>query len=225
MLFVGNGSQKVPPCWHGGEIARGGFKSGSWGGKWEWEEGGLPSLGWKKIWTHPSYDGFLDGVRNQITKDEEMCPIKYYTNMRLSKDPRLLRYEMVRYARDNGVKPAARAFNTTPKTVRKWLKRWQLGSLRGLEDQSKAPKNKKSGIDPDQRQRAIQLKRKLKSRGALRIKREFNLSLSEKAIRSRWIRSGWIRKIWKEEGLLKRKRRKHKTKNDLRQIKTRWRLF
>ena len=34
-----------------------------------------------------------------------------------------------------------------------------------------------------------------------------------------------IRKAWKEEGLLKRKRRKHKTKNDLREIKAKWRLF
>jgi hypothetical protein len=72
----------------------------------------------------------------------------------------------------------------------------------------KLPKSKGSGIDPDQRQKAIELKRKLKSWGALRIKREFNLSISEKA----------IRKIWKEEGLLKKRRRKHKTKNDLRKI-------
>jgi hypothetical protein len=113
----------------------------------------------------------------------DMCPVKYYTIMRQSKDPRLLRYEMVRYARDKGIKPAVRAFNTTPKTVCKWLKRWQPGSLRGW--------------------------------GALRIKRGFNLSISEKA----------IRKIWKEKKLVEKRRRKHKTKNDLRQIKARWRLF
>jgi len=77
-----------------------------------------------------------------------MCPVKYYTIMRQSKDPRWLRYEMVRYAKKEGVKPAARVFGTTTKTVRKWLKRWQPGSLRGLEDQSKAPKGKGSGIDP-----------------------------------------------------------------------------
>ncbi len=108
---------------------------------------------------------------------------------------------MIRYAKEEGVKPAAKVFSTTPKTVRKWLRRWQPGSLRGLEDQSKAPKSKGSGIDPDQRQKAIELKRKLKSWGGLRIKREFNLSLSDKA----------IRKIWKEEGLLKKKRRKHQS--------------
>lgn len=144
-----------------------------------------------------------------------MCPIKYYTNMRLSKDRKLLRYELVRYARERGVKPAARAFKTTPKTVRKWLSRWQPGSLRGLEDQSKAPKSQKCQIPPDQRKKAIELKRKLKSFGAERIKRDYGLTISEKA----------MRKIWKEQGLLRRKRRKHKTKNDLRQVKAQWRLF
>lgn len=144
-----------------------------------------------------------------------MSPVKYYTIMGKSKDPRWIRYEMVRYAKEEGVKPAVRAFNTTPKTVRKWLRRWQPGSLRGLEDQSKAPQNKESRIDPNQREKAIQLKTKLKSWGALRIKRDFGLIISEKA----------IRKIWRKEGLLKKRRRKHKTKNDLRKMKAQWRLF
>ncbi|MCK4788141.1 MAG: helix-turn-helix domain containing protein [Desulfobacteraceae bacterium] len=139
-----------------------------------------------------------------------MCPIKYYINMRLSKDPKLFRYEMVKYAKDHGVKPTARVFNTTPKTIRKWLSRWQPGSLRGLEDRRKVPKNRPSRIDPKQRELAIQLKRKLKSWGAQRIKRDFSLTISDKA----------IRKIWKEEGLLKRKRRKHKTKNDFERDKS-----
>jgi len=122
---------------------------------------------------------------------------------------------MVRFARDHGVKPAARAFNTTPKTVRKWLSRWEPGSMRGLEDQRKGPNEKRSGIDPKQRAKAIMLKKKLKSWGAERIRRQFSLTISEKA----------IRKIWKQEGLLKKKRRKHKTKNDLREIKAKWKLF
>jgi hypothetical protein len=39
-----------------------------------------------------------------------MCPLKYYTNMRQSKDPRYIRLEMISYARNHGIKPAARAF-------------------------------------------------------------------------------------------------------------------
>jgi hypothetical protein len=34
-----------------------------------------------------------------------------------------LRLRMVQYAITDGVKPAARAFAATPKTVRKWLRR------------------------------------------------------------------------------------------------------
>jgi transposase len=144
-----------------------------------------------------------------------MCPLDYYTHMRNCKDKRLLRYHLIVYAREHGIKPAARAFKTTPKTVRKWLFRWQPGSLRGLEDRSKAPKSRKCQIPPTQRRKAIELKKRLRGFGAERIKRDYGLSISEKA----------IRRIWKEEGLLRRKRRKHRTKQDLREMKARWRLF
>jgi transposase len=144
-----------------------------------------------------------------------MCPRDYYTNMRSCKDPKYLRYEMVRFAREYGIKPAARAFKANRKTVKKWLSRWEPGSLRGLENLSRAPKSPKCKIPSDQRKKAIKLKKKLKSFGAGRIKRDYGLSISEKA----------IRKIWKEEGLLKKKRRKHKTKQDLRELKAKWPLF
>ncbi|MDZ7361527.1 MAG: hypothetical protein ONB46_12500 [candidate division KSB1 bacterium] len=38
--------------------------------------------------------------------------------MRESKDPKYLRFEIVRYAQQHGVKPAARALGTTAKTMR-----------------------------------------------------------------------------------------------------------
>jgi len=37
-----------------------------------------------------------------------MRPVKCYTIMRETKDPRWLRYEMVRYTRNKGIKPAAK---------------------------------------------------------------------------------------------------------------------
>jgi len=157
----------------------------------------------------------LNSRKKTTTKDGDVCPIRYYEIMRQSKDPKWLRLKIVRYARDHGVKPAARMFDTTPKTVRKWLRRWEPGSLRGLDDQRKGPNSRRSKIDPKQRVKAIGLKKKLKSWGAKRIRREFDLTISEKA----------ICRIWKEEGLLRKKRRKHRTKNDLREIKARWRLF
>lgn len=135
--------------------------------------------------------------------------------LRQSKDPVYLRFELVRFAREHGIKPAARQFGTTVKTVRKWLGRWEPGSLRGLEDRSRAPLHPRRGITGRQHRQAVALKRRLPSWGAARIKRDFSLTLSEKA----------LRRIWHEEGLLRRKRRKHKTKQCLREVKKAWRLF
>lgn len=36
-----------------------------------------------------------------------------------------LRTQMVEYALEHGIKPAAREFNTTVKTVKKWVKRFR----------------------------------------------------------------------------------------------------
>jgi transposase len=142
-------------------------------------------------------------------------PIPYYDLMRQSNDPRFLRLRLVRFAQDHGIQPTARAFSVRRKTVRKWLRRYEEGGYPALLERSRAPKNPACKIPDSQRRRALELKRQLPSWGAQRIKDQFGLSISEKA----------IRKIWREAGLLKRKRRKHKTKQNLREVKKRWRLF
>jgi transposase len=156
------------------------------------------------------------GLRHDHRRAEQaICPLRYYPMLRRTTEPTYLRFELVRYAREHGIKAAARQFSTTVKTVRKWLRRWEPGSLRGLEDRSRAPLHPRQGIPPAQRRRAVSLKRRLPSWGAARMKRDFRLSLSEKA----------LRRIWREEGLLRKKRRKHKTKHCLREVKKAWRLF
>jgi transposase-like protein len=82
--------------------------------------------------------------------------------LRRSTDPVYLRFELVRYAREHGIKPAARQFSTTVKTVRKWLRRWEPGSLRGLADRSRAPLHPRQGIADAQRRRAVALADELK---------------------------------------------------------------
>src|SRR3712207_4745696 len=113
-----------------------------------------------------------------------MCPLRYYPMLRRTTDPTYLRFELVRFAREHGIKPAARQFGTTVKTVRKWLRRWEPGSLRGLEDRSRAPLHPRRGITAGQRRQAVSLKRKLPSWGAARLRRDFSLALSEKALRA-----------------------------------------
>lgn len=121
----------------------------------------------------------------------------------------------LRFAQQHGIKPAALAFTTTPKTVRKWVRRWQAQGYAGLQELSRAPHQPARRISSAQRRRALELKRLLPSWGAARLKRDYQLPLSEKA----------LRRIWRQEGLLRRKRRKHLVKCDLRAVKAAWRLF
>jgi len=144
-----------------------------------------------------------------------MCPIPYYETMRQSKDPRYLRLKMAQYAQEHGNKPAAKVFGATVKTVRKWRVRYEKDGYAGLSERSRAPGNPARKITPRMRTRVVDLKRKLPPFGAERIKRDFDLPISVKA----------MRRIWREEGLIRRKRKKHQTKNDLRAVKSTWGIF
>jgi transposase len=130
-------------------------------------------------------------------------------------DKRHFRLQMIHYAQQHGVKPAARAFGTTRATVRKWLRRWDGKGLDSLQDHSRAPLHPKQRLNPQAVQRALELKKRFITFGAERLKRQFALPISEKT----------IRKIWHEHGLLKMVRKKHRTKQDLRAQKALWKLF
>ena len=64
----------------------------------------------------------------------------YYTSYKNSKDPSLLRKELINYAIDYGNKKAAQQFQTTVKTVRKWRTRWEEKKGEGIKNLSKKPK-------------------------------------------------------------------------------------
>lgn len=121
-----------------------------------------------------------------------MTDIGYYDRILIEDDHRSLRYNMLRYAREHGIKPAARLFGTTPGTVRKWLRRCPDPSPEELIDMRTQRKIRPSKIPLREKRKALALKRKYPSFGSMRIKRQFKLNISDKA----------IRKIWKEHGLL-----------------------
>ncbi len=104
-------------------------------------------------------------------------PLPYYDLMRQSKDSRFLRLRFVRFAQAHGIQSAAQACSTRRKTVRKWLRRYEEGGYPALLDRSRAPKNPACPIPPSQRRRALELKRKLPSWGAQRIKDQFGLKI------------------------------------------------
>ncbi|MDZ7295080.1 MAG: hypothetical protein ONB14_06680 [candidate division KSB1 bacterium] len=87
--------------------------------------------------------------------------------------------------------------------------------MEGLRELPQAHHNPKTILTQKQKEQVLVLKRMFFSLGARRIKERFPLSLSAKA----------IRRIWRAAGLLKSKRRKYKTKQDLGAVKAQWRLF
>ncbi len=145
-----------------------------------------------------------------------MCIYKYEHIMRNSKDKKFFRYKMVQKALEIGVKPAAKAFHTSPNVVRKWLKRFKAQGYTGLEDQSRKPHHSPLETLDSVKEDIVRLKNKYKRLGAEQIKILENLTMAPKT----------IRKIWRQHGCSSRKRpKKHITKNNLREVKKQFKLF
>jgi len=125
------------------------------------------------------------------------------------------RLRLVQTARQQGIKAAAHAFQTTVPTVRKWLRRYQRDGLSGLREQSRAPHGCPHKTPPEIEQHVVALRRSLPTFGAARLQREFDLPVSHKA----------IQRIWRAHGLIHKRRRKYQRKQDLAAVKATWRLF
>ena len=132
-----------------------------------------------------------------------MCPIRYYQTMRNCTDNKQHRYQMVVFADRNGVKPAARAFNTSPSVIRKWRDRYESEGYGGLEDKSRRPFKMPRETPEAEKRKIVKLRKRYKRMGAEQVKRVEDLEQSAVT----------IRKIWREAGVSRRRRRKkYKTK-------------
>ena len=145
-----------------------------------------------------------------------MCPYTYYSIMRKSKDKKQIRYQMVVSVEKHGIKKTTEYFKTTRNTVRKWFRRWKEKGYGGLEELSRRPHKSPMATSREERRKLVQLKKKYKRIGADTIRVIEDIPLSAKT----------IRKIWRQEGIRGRKRRaKHVTKQNLREVKRQWALF
>jgi transposase len=145
-----------------------------------------------------------------------MCPYRYYDIMRESKDPRQLRYQMVLSVEKRGIKATARSFRTSKNTVRKWHRRWQREGYHGLEEIPRRPHHSPNATPPAERRKLVALKQTYHRLGAEAIKTIEGLGRSSRT----------IRKIWREEKVSSRARRKkYRTKQNLRAVKREWKLF
>ena len=147
-----------------------------------------------------------------------MHPLTYYEQiikMPNKADKFDLRLRIIKHAIANGIKPTARIFETTPKTVRKWLERYRQERLAGLNELPRIPLSCPHKTSSALARKVVNLRKQFPFKGAKRLKREHHLLCSHEA----------IRRILHEHGLIKKRRRKHKRKKDLSKIKSKWKLF
>jgi transposase len=140
--------------------------------------------------------------------------LTYYEIYRMKGQRFILRQRLVAFARRQGIKAAMREFQCSRATVRKWLRRVQPGKPSTLQELSRRPHGCPHQTPAALERKVIQLKQTT-GFGAERLKEEFDLPCSV----------GAIKRIAKQQGLVAPRKRKHKTKKDLRAVKKEWRLF
>jgi len=127
-----------------------------------------------------------------------------------------LRLEMVRFAREHGVSEAAREFETTRKTVRKWRDRYEEDHTKGLSDRSRAPHHIPHKMPEAKEAKIADLRERHKRRwGPHRLKTHYGLDVSEDA----------IGRVIRQKGLTRGRRRKWRRRQDLRDKKAQMRAF
>jgi hypothetical protein len=92
----------------------------------------------------------------------------YFVLIREMRDAYNHRLRLVESARQWGIKPTARLFQTTVPTVRKWLRRFQQQGLRGLVELSRAPHHHPNQTSPEIEQQGVALRQQLFTFGARR---------------------------------------------------------
>ena len=125
-----------------------------------------------------------------------------------------LRLRLVESAKQIGVKPAARLFGASPQTVRLWLRRYREAGRSGLGNRSHAPRHCPHQTPPG-RERQVVKARQRSGFGPRRLKVEFELAPS----------IGAIARILRQEGLVRPRKKKRVTKQDLRAVKATWAVF
>jgi transposase len=148
-----------------------------------------------------------------------MLELKYYDYYRQSKDPYDVRVQLVQSAKRIGIKPTAKRFATSPKTVRKWVERFKEGGKSNLKDQSRRPKSSPNVIRPYWQFKIQEVCRTAEKRNkrinATFIKRKHRIPYSTKT----------ILRVMREVGYIRHKRKKYQRKRDLREIKKRLKPF
>jgi len=98
-----------------------------------------------------------------------------------------LRLQIARRAKQVNISEAARYYGTTRKTVRKWVRNYDLYGLRGLKDKKRAPKDIPHRLKPEDERRIVELRQRHPSWGSRRLIERYHVKGSHSSV-SRVIR-------------------------------------
>jgi transposase len=140
----------------------------------------------------------------------------YYDMITASDKNFSLRKNLVMFALENGIKPAARKFETTVKTVRKWVKRFEANrSHEAFKELSRRPLSSPNKTPPEIEKRVIESRLKAPAFGAERLVDNFDLGINKNT----------AQRILKQANLTRKVRKKHHSKLDLRAVKAAYEPF
>lgn len=134
--------------------------------------------------------------------------VRYFDLAREMKDAYNHCLRLVELVKKISIKPTARLFVTTVLTVRKWWRRYQQHGPSGLLPLSRARYRQPQKTPATTAAQLVELRKTPPTFGAHRLIREFDLSISHRA----------LERIWRQHGLLKKRRRKYQKKQDLAHI-------
>jgi len=124
-----------------------------------------------------------------------------------------IRQKIIRYAQRYGNRPAARHYGCDVRTVRDWRGRFEHKGTGALENKSRAPYRCPHKISPEVEALIVQKRKIAPCYGPKRLK-FFNPSLKAS--------EGAIYRVLKAKGLLRKRRKKYRVKQDLRDVKARY---
>jgi transposase len=128
-------------------------------------------------------------------------------NKRSKAEQEAIRLQVVRYAQQHSIKAAQRKFGCSKNTVKEWRNRFEKEGRSGLINRSRAPKSIPHKTSPDEEAHIIACRLDAPCYGAKRLKWFYDINRSESA----------VKRILKQNGLAGKRKKKHHTKNDLRE--------
>ena len=144
-------------------------------------------------------------------------PTPYFNmiNKRSKAEQESIRLQIVRYAQKHGVKATQRKFGCSKNTIKEWKKRYEAEGRAGLINRSRAPKSIPHKTSPEDEAHIIACRNIAPCYGPKRLKWFFEIKPSEDA----------VRRILKQNGLSRKRKKKHHTKNDLREAKAKYKAL